>query len=120
MLLDRIAPPDARGRVDTTFVPAPPGGVFAALQQIVPAELPRIGFVFRALPWLLPFEAEKPLYAQMLDAGFAVMGATPLREVVLGRVARPLGVLRPEPRVKSRRELAAFEKAGRQFDGPLI
>ena len=112
MLLDRIAPPDARGRVDQTFVPAPPGGVFAALQQIAPAELPRIGFAFRGLPWLLPFEAEKPLYAQMLDAGFAVMGVTPLREVVLGRVARPLAVLNPEPRVKNKRELAAFEEAG--------
>ncbi len=93
-------------------MPAAPGGVFAALQKIAPEELPRIGFVFERFSKLVPFEAHKPLYAQMLDAGFAVMGVSPLREVVLGRVARPLGLLRPEPRVKNKRELAAFEEDG--------
>jgi hypothetical protein len=60
----------------------------------------------------MPFLADKPLYAQMLDSGFAVMGVTPLREVILGRVAKGLSVLGALPRVKNRSELISHREKG--------
>lgn len=112
MLLDRVAPESAIGRSDSRWMRMAPGEVFASLQQITPGELPGLGSVFRAARGLSPFAADKPLYAQMLDAGFSVMGVTPLREVVLARPATPFGLLRPAPRVKNRRELEGFAEAG--------
>ncbi len=112
MLLDRVAPEGAYEQTDTRTMAAAPGDVFAALQQIAPGELPTLGHFFRLVGPVAPFKAGKPLYAQMLDAGFVVMGVTPLREVVLARPAKLLGLFRPEPRVKNRRELAAFDTPG--------
>lgn len=112
MLLERIVPTDARGRIDETPMECTPGEVFAALQKITPSELPRLGVLFRYFSWVMPFLADKPLYAQMLDSGFAVMGVTPLREVVLGRVAKGLSVLGAFPRVKNRSELISHGERG--------
>lgn len=112
MQVDRIVPVDARGRIDETLIEGSPGEVFAALQKIPPGELPRLGVLFRYFQWAMPFLAEKPLYAQMLDSGFAVMGVIPLREVVLGRIAQGLSLLSSFPRVKNRAELIAHDEKG--------
>lgn len=112
MLLDRVVPDGAVGRTDSLWMTSAPGEVFASLQQITPGELPGLGAVFRNARTFSPFAVDKPLYGQMLDAGFTVMGVTPLREVVLARPAKPLSLLRPTPRVKNRRELEAFAEAG--------
>lgn len=112
MQLDEIAPPQARGHADSRFVAKAPGGVFAAIQRITPEELPMLGRALRVGGGRIPIDAKKPLYAQMLGLGYTVLATTPLREVIVGRAARPTGLLHPEPRVKDKRELAAFDTPG--------
>ena len=112
MLLEQIAPDTALGRADSRWLPVPPGTVFAELQKIMPDEIPMVKLGLKVAKPLMPFVDGKPLYAQMLDAGFAVMGVMPLREVLLGRVGKLTGVFAPEPRVKDKRELNAYAVAG--------
>jgi hypothetical protein len=112
VLLEQIAPDTALGRADSRWLPVPPGSVFAELQKIMPAEIPLVRIGLKVARPLMPFVDGKPLYAQMLDAGFAVMGVMPLREVLLGRVGRLTKVFAPEPRVKDKRELNAFAEPG--------
>lgn len=112
MILEQIAPETAVGRSDSRWLPVPPGSVFAELQKIMPDEIPLVRNGLRFAKPLMPFVAGKPLYAQMLDAGFAVMGVMPLKEVVLGRAGRLTGVFAPEPRVKDKKELNAYAVPG--------
>ncbi len=112
MLLEQIAPATALGRADSRWLPVPPGAVFAELQKIMPAEIPLVRIGLKVAGPLMPFVDGKPLYAQMLDAGFAVMGVMPLREVLLGRVGKLTKVFAPEPRIKDKRELSAFAEPG--------
>ena len=60
----------------------------------------------------MPFSGERPLYAQMLGAGYTVLGTAPLREVVLGRVGQLWRPFAPEPRVKSKRAFEEFDAGG--------
>ena len=112
MLLEQIAPDCALGRADSRWLPVQPGSVFAELQKIMPDEIPMVKLGLRVAKPVMPFVAGKPLYAQMLDAGFAVMGVLPLREVLLGRVGKLTGVFAPEPRIKDKRELNAYAVPG--------
>lgn len=112
MLLEQIAPETAVGRSDSRWLPVPPGSVFAELQKIMPDEIPLVRNGLRFAKPLMPFVDGKPLYAQMLDAGFAVMGVMPLREVLLGRVGTLTGVFKPEPRIKDKKELNAYAVPG--------
>ena len=112
MLLEQIAPDTALGRADSRWLPVPPGSVFAELQKIMPDEIPMVKLGLRVAKPLMPFVADKPLYAQMLDAGFAVMGVMPLREVLLGRVGKLTGVFAPEPRVRDKRALNEYAVPG--------
>lgn len=112
MLLEQIAPDTALGRADSRWLPVPPGSVFAELQKIMPDEIPLVKNGLRFARPLMPFVQGKPLYAQMLDAGFAVMGVMPLREVLLGRVGKLTGVFAPEPRIKDKKELNAYAVPG--------
>ena len=93
-LLEQVAAGATCGRSDSVWVPVPPGSVFAALQRIAPDELPPLRRALRLGGRFVPLSAEKPFYAQMLDAGFAVLGVVPLREVVVGRVAKPIRIRR--------------------------
>lgn len=104
MLLDRLAPEAALRRSDDRFLPAPQPKVFAAIQQVCPAEL--AGYAFAG--WLTPFASERPLYAQMLGAGYSVLATVPLREVVIGRVGPLHRPFAPEPRVRDKQAFAAF------------
>ena len=112
MILEQIAPETAVGRSDSRWLPVPPGSVFAVLQKIMPDEIPLVRNGLRFAKPLMPFVDGKPLYAQMLDAGFAVMGVMPLKEVVLGRCGKLTGVFAPEPRVKDKKELNAYAVPG--------
>ena len=103
MLLEQVAPAAALGRADSRWLPVPPGAVFAELQKIMPAEIPLVRIGLKVAKPLMPFVDGKPLYAQMLDAGFAVLGVMPLREVLLGRVGKLTKVFAPEPRIKDKR-----------------
>ena len=59
--------------------------------------------------WVLSLD--RPLYAQMMDIGFVMLGVMPMREIVVGRVARPLKVLKPDqPRPKDKKEYLAFDR----------
>lgn len=111
-LLDQLVPAAALGRSDARWLPVPPGAVFAELQKIMPDEIPLVKVGLKLAKPLMPFVDGKPLYAQMLDAGFAVMGVMPLREVLLGRVGKLTKVFAPEPRIKDKRELNAFAEPG--------
>lgn len=112
MLLEQIAPDCALGRADSRWLPVQPGSVFAELQKIMPNEIPMVKLGLRVAKPVMPFVQGRPLYAQMLDAGFAVMGVLPLREVLLGRVGKLTGVFAPEPRIKDKRELNAYAVPG--------
>lgn len=112
MLLEQIAPDCALGRADSRWLPVQPGSVFAELQKIMPDEIPMVKLGLRVAKPVMPFVQGRPLYAQMLDAGFAVMGVLPLREVLLGRVGKLTGVFAPEPRIKDKRELNAYAVPG--------
>ncbi len=105
MLLEQIAPADARGRTDRRFLAAPQPAVFAAIQQVCPAELRGVAPLVR---WT-PFEPQRPLYAQMLGAGYTVLGTLPLREVVIGRVGRLTHPFAAEPRVRDKRAFLEFD-----------
>jgi hypothetical protein len=112
MLLEQIAPENALGRGDSRWLPVPPGSVFAELQKIMPDEIALVRIGLKVAKPLMPFVDGKPLYAQMLDAGFAVMGVMPLREVLLGRVGKLTGVFAPEPRIKDKRALNEYAEPG--------
>jgi hypothetical protein len=108
VLIDQIAPEHALGRADLRFLSAPQPKVFAAIQQVCPTELSGFGSV----AWLTPFEAERPLYAQLLGAGYTVLATLPLREVVIGRVGRLTRPFAPEPRVRDKRAFLEFAERG--------
>ena len=108
MLINQIAPVHAFGRADAKFLAAPQPKVFAAIQQVCPTELSGFGSV----SWLTPFAPERPLYAQMLGAGYTVLATLPLREVVIGRVGRLTRPFAPEPRVRDKRAFLEFAERG--------
>jgi len=68
---------------------------------------------FHRIGRFTPFDGGRPLYAQMLGAGYTVLGTVPLREVLLGRVADLWQPFAPEPRVKDKRGFLEFAERGR-------
>lgn len=88
---------------------AGPPRVFAAIQQVRPREIAGYGWVRP----LTPLSAERPLYAQMLGAGYTLLGTVPLREVVLGRVGSLTRPFAAEPRAIDRRAFADYAERGR-------
>lgn len=108
MLFEQVAPEGALARTDTRFLAAPQPKVFGAIQQVRPAELRG----FRVAGWLTPFDPGRPLYAQLLGAGYTVLGTVPLREVVIGRVGPLRRPFAAEPRVRDKRAFLAFSEAG--------
>ena len=108
MLLDDIADAGALARDEHRFLACPQPKVFAAIQQVCPREIAGFDTVGRATP----FDADRPLYAQMLRAGYSVLGTVPLREVVIGRVGPLPRPFAPEPRVRDRRAFAEYRAPG--------
>lgn len=117
-LIDQFAPEDAPRRAASVHVPTPPGPVFAALREVTPAEIENVRGLLKAatsaggvVGLKPPLSLDRPLYAQMMDIGFVMLGVTPMREIVVGRVARPLKVLKPDqPRPKDKKEYLAFDR----------
>lgn len=95
-LIDHILPTWHYNEVHTTVVAALPSRVFLAFTEITPRETPlfRVLMALRAIPARLAggrvsqFSLDRPLLDQFLDAGFAILGVDPDREVVVGTISR--------------------------------
>lgn len=86
-LLDQLAAGAPLAVRERRTISAEPGQVFAALSRLPAGALrDRAGVLGRGLRVLGLGDADDPLYAQMLAAGFVVLAADPLREVVVGRL----------------------------------
>lgn len=82
-LLDGVLPDADYAERQETWVPVSPGKAFRVFGEVLPADVPELGPFARRLG----LEADRPLYAQLLDSGFVVLTSDPLREVVVGRVS---------------------------------
>lgn len=82
-LLDGVLPDADYAGTQETWVPVSPGKAFRVFGEVLLADVPELGPFGRRLG----LDADRPLYAQLLDSGFVVLTSDPLREVVVGRVA---------------------------------
>lgn len=120
-LLDELLPQyDVRERHHLT-VAAPPNHVWHAIQAVTLREMPLVWLLSaaRSLPVRLadgrslPLAGGRPLFAQLLGAGFTLLAEEPGREVVAGVVGQ-MWKLRggAAPRVGDGAQFAAFDRPG--------
>ena len=80
--------------------------------------LVRLLFRIRSLPAIftkgrgLPTAGSEPLFGQMMDSGFVLLGEKPGREVVAGVIGQPWKPSGSLLTIKDAREFVAFEKPG--------
>jgi hypothetical protein len=94
--LEELLPRYDFNEVHTRAVAAPPDRVFDAITAVTLGEMPLVRLLFglRSLPARLagrkglPQAKDEPLFAQMVDFGFTILGEEPGREIVAGGVAQ--------------------------------
>lgn len=109
--LDRFLPDFHFAEVHTVRINAPAAGVWRAVREVTPREIPlfRAMFAIRALPAIMtrkasvPFGGRRPLLEQMLASGFVLLAEEPGGEILLGAVGqfwkpfgRPLALANPQ------------------------
>lgn len=105
------------------MVSASPGRVFRALGEVTADDLSTAHFGRAAAAIAAvarsrrSFDSE-PLYAQMMNEGFSVLGSDPLREVVVGRLVSPLDLVRAPGR--SGRRPSTFRTPYRGLGAALV
>jgi hypothetical protein len=96
-LLDQLLPASHFSETHSLAVDAPPGVVFAAINEVTLREVPvfRLLFQLRALPARLlgrnvsAFELRERLVMWARRAGFVALGELPPKEVVFGVIGQP-------------------------------
>lgn len=121
VLLDELMPRYEFEEVHSIRLSAPPERALDAVKQATPGEMPlvRLLFAIRSLPAIfsrgsgLPTGRSEPLWKQMLNFGFVLLGEERGRELVASVVAQPwrLGG-GPEPHIRNADEFVAFERSG--------
>jgi uncharacterized protein YndB with AHSA1/START domain len=119
--IDRLLPAYEFAESHSILIEAPPKRVFAALREPKGSELPltRLLFAIRGLPSRLTgrrgrrVEGEKPLWDQLLAAGFTVLAERPGEEIVLGIIDQ-FWKLRggASQRIESAEDFLAFAEPG--------
>jgi hypothetical protein len=121
-LLDGVLSGADYAELQELWVPTPPGKAFRALSEVTPSDTPEIlQLAERGGAWLAHFglarspvlSPDRPMYAQLLEAGFVVLTADPLTEVVVGRVARPWRLADGgHPSIRGRHDFVHFGSSG--------
>jgi hypothetical protein len=105
--VDAVLPGATYRATWSVFAPGSPGRVFRALGEVTPAEIPALGRRSFGL------DRARPLYAQLLELGFVLLTADPLRDVVAGHVMTPWRPRTAAPGVFGRREFVDARARGR-------
>ncbi len=120
MLLDDLMPKYQFSEVHSVRLSVSPERALNAMKQVTPGEMPlvRVLFAIRSLPAIvagkrgLPTARTAPLYDQMLDFGFVVLGEEPGREVVCGVIGQMWKVGGTIAAIRDAAEFAAFARPG--------